>query len=122
MADKPFILFRRPVVVDRAIEKLFAGTGCSPRVVMENDDPASITELVKLGIGFSALPLWSVGEDWKRDEVAILRGPEPSFHEYGLLYRSSSYSAAPLTELRRVASAWREWWPLSEFVSPVAGA
>lgn len=122
LADKPFILFRRPVVVDRAIEKLFAGTGCSPRVVMENDDPASITELVKLGLGFSVLPLWSVGDDWKRDEVAILRGPESSFHEYGLLCRSSSYAAAPLIELRRVASAWREWWPLAQFVSPVAGA
>ena len=37
--------------------------GFEPRVVMQNDQADSIKELVKLGLGVSLLPLWSVSED-----------------------------------------------------------
>ncbi len=121
LADKPFILFRRPVVVEQAIHKLSAGAGFVPRVVMENDDPASIRELVKLGLGFSILPLWTVGEDWRRKEISILRGSEPSLHQYGILSRASGYEPKALSDLRAVATAYAEWWPDARFVAP-AGA
>jgi DNA-binding transcriptional LysR family regulator len=121
LADKPFILFRRPVVVDHAVQKLCASTGATPHVIMESDDPASIIELVKLGIGFSILPSLMLGEEAARGELTMLRAPESPFHEYGILVRASNCEPRILTELRRVAREWREWWPLARYVSPAVG-
>jgi len=56
LREEPFIRYHRPVVVDAAIHKLSQEAGFKPKVVMEHDNPDSIRELVKLGIGYAALP------------------------------------------------------------------
>lgn len=122
LADKPFILYRRPVVVDQAIQNLCASTGGMPRVVMESGDPASIVELVKLGVGFSILPSLMVGEEAAEGKLRVLRAPESPFNEYGLVVRASVCEPRAITALRRIARGWREWWPLARYVSPVVSA
>ena len=42
---KPFILFRRAVVIDAALRELTRQMGFEPNVVMENDEPDSIKKL-----------------------------------------------------------------------------
>jgi len=59
LRKEPFILYRRPVVIDEALRNLRAAIGFEPNVVMENDEPDSIKELIKLGLGISILPLVS---------------------------------------------------------------
>ena len=44
------------VGVDSVLEKLSYEAGFKPQTVIEDDNPASILELVKLGIGFAVLP------------------------------------------------------------------
>lgn len=118
LADKPFILYRRPVVVEQAIRRICLGAGYAPRVTMESDDPASIAELVKLGIGYAILPLWTVGEDVNRRQLSIIRCPQPAMYQYGMIYRPDGFSTRAGAGLRRIASEWRSWWPLARFVQP----
>lgn len=116
LADKPFILYRRPVVVEQAIRRICHDAGFSPHVTMESDNPASIVELVKLGIGYAILPWWTVGEDVHRREVSIIHCPQPEVYHYGMIYRGDSVSSRVGAGLRRVAADWRNWWPLARFV------
>lgn len=114
----PFILYRRTVVVDSAIRQLCQEAKVSVPVSMENDEPDSIKELVKLGLGFTVLPLWSVADEVKRGSLRILRARRRQYHNFGLLFRNSSYRPRVLAELREVAREWKQWWPLAKHVEP----
>ena len=114
----PFILYRRAVVIDAAYRRLCQDLKFEPNVVMENDEPDSIKELVKLGFGITLLPLWSVADESRKGALRIVRPPKPQFYNYGLLYRNSDYQPNLLTALRTVAHQWSEWWPLAKHVSP----
>jgi DNA-binding transcriptional LysR family regulator len=120
--DKPFIVFKRPVILKQAIPKLCSGTGFIPNAAMEHEDPTCILELVKLGIGYSTLPLWIAGAAWKRKELSVFRGSEPSMRLHGLVYRASSDVLQSITTLTRVAMEWRTWWTISQFVHAVSQA
>jgi DNA-binding transcriptional LysR family regulator len=60
LSARPFILYQRSVVIESAIRQFCATAGLEPKVVMQNDQAHSIKEMVKLGLGISLLPLWSV--------------------------------------------------------------
>jgi DNA-binding transcriptional LysR family regulator len=121
--EKPFILFRRAVVIDAALRELTRQIGFEPNVVMENDEPDSIKELVKLGLGVALLPSWSVAEDSERGDLQILPLPARQFYDYGLLCRTSEYQPRCLMNLLEIAQQWREWWPLARYVAaPQAAA
>ena len=66
LSSRPFILYQRSVVIEAAIRQFCVTAGFEPRVVMQNDQADSIKELVKMGLGISLLPLWSVSEDVSR--------------------------------------------------------
>lgn len=118
IALQPFILYRRPVVIDDAVRRLCATLGFEPRTVMENDEPDSIKELVKLGLGVSILPMWSVAEDVQSGALRVFHPPVPQFHDYGMLYRNSDYRPRALKELADTAHRWQEWWPMARHVQP----
>jgi len=112
----PFILYRRAVVIDTLMKRLCAAMGFEPRIVMENDELDSIKEMVKLGFGATLLPRWSVGDEAKRGQLRLLRPPQRSFQNFGLLYRKSEYRPRVLAHLREVAHRWSEWWPHAAWV------
>jgi DNA-binding transcriptional LysR family regulator len=112
----PFILYRRPVLLDEAYQQLCRDLGFEPNVVTESDEPESIKELVKLGLGVSFLPLWQVAEEVGKGKVRIVRLPKPHLYKYGLLYRKSDRQANALLGLIAVASQWKQWWPLAKHV------
>jgi DNA-binding transcriptional LysR family regulator len=113
----PFIMYRRAVVIDAAYQQLCRDIGFEMNVVMENDEQDSIKELVKLGLGITFLPLWSVADEKRAGTLRLLRLPRPQFHNYGLLYRKTDYRPKVLSCLLQVAHAWSEWWPLATHVS-----
>lgn len=116
LKDKPFILLKRPQVIDKAIDALCLANGFSPRAIMEHSDPGCILELIKLGIGYSILPLWIAGTSWKRDELQILRAGSAAIQIHGLVTRRSPKAPKILTDVCRIAKRWQEWLPLAEFV------
>ncbi len=121
LGPEPFIPYRRTVVIDSAFRRLCADLGFEPNAVMENDEPDSIRELVKLGLGVSFLPRWSAGEDVRRGTVQVLRPLRPQVYNYGQLHRRADFEPAVLSGLRTVAHAWRKWWPLAPYVNPPLG-
>jgi DNA-binding transcriptional LysR family regulator len=120
LAQQPFILYQRAFLIEEAIRQFCVEVGFEPRVVMQNDQADSIKELVKLGLGVSLLPLWSVSEDVRRGTLRIVRLPDRHlFSETGLIYRKSPYIPAAVQALVGVAHEWPEWLPRAGDVKPL---
>jgi DNA-binding transcriptional LysR family regulator len=118
LRQAPFIMYRRAVVIDAAYQQLCRDLGFEMNVVMENDEQDSIKELVKLGLGITFLPLWSVADEKRKGALRTLPAPKPQFHNYGLLFRKADYYPRVLSSLLEVAHEWNEWWPVAKHVSP----
>ena len=87
-------------VIETAIRCFCDQVGFDPKVVMDDDQADSLKELVKLGLGISLLPLWSVSEDVRRGELRILRLKDRQlFHQMGLVHRTSTYHPGVLSAL-----------------------
>jgi DNA-binding transcriptional LysR family regulator len=121
LQSAPFILYRRLLVVDDAINRLCASLRLTRNVVMESDQPDAIKELVKLGLGIAVLPLWTVGDDVRQGKLRILRPKTRQLHQYGILYRRSGYQPRNLSALIEIAHEWPQWWSLARHVVPFRG-
>ncbi len=120
LSSRPFILYQRAVVIEAAIRQFCVSVGFEPKVVMQNDQADSIKELVKLGLGISLLPLWSVSDDVRRGSLKILRLQNRQlFSVTGLIYRKAAHLPFPVRALREVAHEWRSWLPRAEDVLPI---
>jgi DNA-binding transcriptional LysR family regulator len=120
LSQEPFILYQRAFLIEEAIRRFCVDVGFEPKVVMQNDQADSIKELVKLGLGISLLPLWSVSEDVRRGTLRIIRLPDRHLYsETGLIYRKSAHVAAAVRALVEVANQWREWLPRAEDVQAI---
>ncbi len=119
LAGLPYIRWHRPVLVDAVLEKLSCEAGFEPQTVVEDDNPASILELVKLGVGFAVLPYYSVARDVAARRVRIVRSKTRQAHVVGLAYRKPSHRRRILDDLVAVADQWPQWWPLAKYVSPI---
>ena len=117
LSARPFILYQRSVVIESAIRQFCVAVGFEPKVVMQNDQADSIKELVKLGLGVSLLPLWSVSDDVRRGTLRTLRLTNRQlFSTTGLIYRKSIHPPMALRALLAVAHQWRSWLPKAEDV------
>jgi len=116
----PFILYHRPVLIDAAFQKLCRYLGYEPNVVMRNDEPGSIKELIMLGFGISLLPIWTVAEEARKGKVRLVNVPKEQLYRYGLLYRNSVSEGSNMDHLIKVAEQWKQWWPLAGCVEPPA--
>jgi DNA-binding transcriptional LysR family regulator len=113
----PFILYRRTAVAESIFVDLCRKLGFEPNIVMENDEVDSIKELVKMGIGATFLPYWSVGDEVSKGTLRVLRVPLPR-STYGLVYRHGGFQPQTIDVLREVAHRWQEWWPMAPYVEP----
>ncbi len=114
----PFILYRRSPLLDEAYQRLCRSLDCEPDVVMENDEPESIKELIKSGFGASFLPRWQVAEEARSGKLRILRPPSACTCKYGLLYRRGAHRSNATRNAMMIARQWKQWWPLSSYVLP----
>lgn len=116
LKDRPFILYRRTVLIDAVLQQLFRDLKVEPRILMENDEPNSIKELVRLGLGITILPVWSVADDARRGALCTRAIRTSRHYNYGLLWRREGYQPKALTAFVQTARRWREWWPLARCV------
>ena len=121
LAKQPFILYQRAMIIEEAIQRFCVQAGFHPRIVMQIDQADAIKELVKLGLGISLLPVWSVTEETRRGTLRIIRVRNRRlFAETGLVYRKSAHVPAALRALIEVAHQWQEWLPMADSVHPIA--
>jgi DNA-binding transcriptional LysR family regulator len=122
LSTRPFILYQRSVVIESAIRQFCVEVGFEPKVVMQNDQADSIKELVKLGLGISLLPLWSVSDDVRRGALRTLRlANRQLFSVTGLIYRKSAHQPMAVRALLKVAHQWKAWLPRAEDVLVIRG-
>ena len=89
---RPFILYQRSVGIESAMRDFCVRAGFEPKVVMQNDQADSIKELVKLGLGISLLPWWSVSDDVRRGTLGTVRlADRQLFGITGLIYRRTTH-------------------------------
>jgi DNA-binding transcriptional LysR family regulator len=119
LKEMPFILYRRTVVIDQVIRQVCMNLGFEPKIVMENDQPDSIVELVKLGLGVSMLPSWSVADEIDAGHMRMLRPNKRQINAYGLITRKASYRPKALVAFAELARKWRSWWPMAKYVLPI---
>ena len=120
LQDRPFILYQRAVVIEAAIRQFCVAVGFEPKVVMQNDQADSIKELVKLGLGISLLPLWSVSEDVRRGTLQMVRlRNRQLFSVTGLIYRKTPHLPKAMQSLLDVAHDWKSWVPQAEDMLPI---
>jgi DNA-binding transcriptional LysR family regulator len=120
LSRRPFILYQRSVVIEAAIRQFCVDVGFEPHVVMQNDQADSIKELVKLGLGISLLPLWSVSGDVQRGTLRLLRlSSRQLFSVTGLIYRKSAHIPNAVRSLLSVAHQWPRWLPQAQDVQPI---
>lgn len=122
LQDRPFILYQRAVVIEAAIRQFCVAAGFEPKVVMQNDQADSIKELVKLGLGISLLPIWSVSEDVRRGTLKQVRlRNRQLFSVTGLIYRKTPHLPKAVQSLLEVAHEWRSWVPQAEDMLAIEG-
>jgi DNA-binding transcriptional LysR family regulator len=120
----PLILFRRPGVIDLAVNSFLMRMDAEPNILIENDNPASIREIVKLGLGAAMLPDWSIVEERKAGEVLVDPAHAGPKYNYGVIYQRSEYRSHALDMFLLVCRKWQKWWPYAaevgapEFGSP----
>lgn len=121
LRELPFLVLHRPVVIDAAVRRHCDDAGITPAVLFESDQPDAIKELVKLGVGATVLPLWSVAQEASRGELRIIHPRRKRYYRFGWLYRRTAYPSKSLSALLATGTRWAEWWPLAEYVTPAAG-
>ena len=115
LQERPFILYQRAVVIESAIRQFCVAAGFEPKVVMQNDQADSIKELVKLGLGISLLPLWSVSDDIRRGTLKLVRlSNRQLFSVTGLIYRKTPHLPKAVQSLIEVSHEWKNWVPQAE--------
>lgn len=120
LAKRPFILYQRACVIEEAIRRFCVEAGFEPLLVMHNDQADSIKELVKLGLGISLLPRWSVSEELRDGSLRMLRLPNRAlFAETGLIHRRTAHTPAAVRALIEVAQEWPGWLPAARDVLPI---
>lgn len=121
LRELPFLVLHRPVVIGSAVRRHCDDAGFTPAVLFESDQPDAIKELVKLGVGATVLPLWSVAQEASRGELRIIHPRRKRYYPFGWLHRRTAYPSKALSALLAAGARWAEWWPLAEYVLPAAG-
>jgi DNA-binding transcriptional LysR family regulator len=121
--DVPFILPCEAVAKDSTLRILRTEIGFEPNVIMNHAQAGAIVELLKLGLGTSILPLFSVEEDIRSGRLSPLRLQGCKLiDEMGLVHRRNPNVPAVVTAFVNVAKDWKTWLPIAKALYPVGCA
>ena len=115
-SNLPFIFYRRLTVTDLPFQQFCHDFDLKPNVVIENNQLDSIKRLVRLGLGMSVLPEWSVVDEQRKRLLTVSRLKNRYLHNYGVAFRRSGYRPQALDDFLDVSRKWHEWWPLAGYV------
>lgn len=102
------------------IRRFFSMVGFEPKIVMNHNYAGGIKEVVKLGLGVSLLPYWSIAEEVRLGHLSALRLKGLYMTETtGLVYRKSERVSGVLSALITAAREWRKWLPVAGDLLPI---
>jgi LysR family transcriptional activator of glutamate synthase operon len=104
----PFILYKGGLVFDELIEHYFTEAGFHPRVIMRLDNAEAIKAMVRLGLGISMLPMWTLNTELGDESLHLIRQKEPPlFARVSLVTRRLGYLPKPVEGFIKVAQNWQ---------------
>ncbi|MGH9900974.1 MAG: LysR family transcriptional regulator [Pyrinomonadaceae bacterium] len=104
----PFILYKEGLVFHRLIERYFAEAGFHPRVIMRFDNAEAIKAMIRLGLGISMLPMWTLTAELRERSLSLVQQREPPLRaKISLVTRKLNYQPKPVERFIRVAQNWR---------------
>jgi LysR family transcriptional activator of glutamate synthase operon len=104
----PFILYQEGLVFDRLIARYFAEAGFHPRVTMRFDNAEAIKAMIRLGLGISMLPRWTLSAELKNRTLSLIQQSEPPLlARISLVTRELSYLPKPVEGFVKVAQKWQ---------------
>lgn len=117
LSRHPFIGFRKDSRIDHAIERFFARFGLQPNTIMRFDNADAIRAILRSGLGYSLLPVWTLREDVAAGHLRLLH---PRVSSPTLKVELVRYAQTPLSPaaLAFVELARRQ--PLEQETSDVA--
>jgi DNA-binding transcriptional LysR family regulator len=104
----PFILYKEGLVFDRLIARYFAEAGFHPRVTMRFDNAEAIKAMIRLGLGISMLPRWTLNAELKNRTISLVQQREsPLQARISLVTRELGYLPKPVEGFIKVAQKWQ---------------
>ena len=106
--EYPFIFYKEGLVFDRLIERYFTEADFHPRVIMRLDNTEAIKAMIRLKLGVSMLPMWTLKVELKDRTLSLMQQKEPPLYaKISLITRSHSYRSKPLDGFVKLAQSWR---------------
>ena len=107
LQEYPFILYKEGLVFDRLIERYFTEANFHPRVIMRLDNIEAIKAMIRLRLGISMLPMWTLKAELKDRALFLIQQKEsPLFAKISLVTRRHIYRSKPLEGFVKLAQHW----------------
>ncbi len=116
MQGFPFILYKEDLVFNKLIVRYFAEVGFNPRVIMRFDNAEAIKAMIRLGLGISMLPRWTLSAELKNRMLSLIQQKEaPLLAKIVLVTRKTGYVPQPVEAFLKVARDWQ--WKSAGLIS-----
>ncbi|HVG18275.1 MAG TPA: LysR family transcriptional regulator [Blastocatellia bacterium] len=107
LQEHPFIFYKEGSVFDRLIERYFMEADFHPRVIMRLDNTEAIKAMIRLRLGISMLPMWTLKAELKDRTLSLIQQKEPPlFAKISLVTRRHIYRSKPLEGFVKLAQHW----------------
>ena len=107
LASEPFLLYPEGSIFAAAIEEYLLATGLEPNVTMRLDNPESIKEMARAGLGLAMLPYWTVAEELRTGALTLIEREGPPLRSrVELVTRRRSHAPPAVTSFIELARGW----------------
>lgn len=88
--------------------RYFAEVGFNPRVIMRFDNAEAIKAMIRLGLGISMLPRWTLNAELKNRTLSLIHQKEaPLLARIMLVTRKLGFVPQPVEAFLKVARDWQ---------------
>jgi DNA-binding transcriptional LysR family regulator len=108
LVDEPFVIARKGHWQRRLLDRLFAETGATPRIVCESDEAAAIQELIRSGLGIGFNPVFARRAIPSYPVAAVPVDHPECRRTLTLLWNADAHLSAAAGLLRAAITGW-DW-------------
>lgn len=108
LQDEPFLLYQHGTYFETLIDAYFARHEFTPRVTMRFDNAEPIKAMMRIRLGVSLLPVWTVEDELKARTLRLIRQrEEPLTARLAVLRRGSAALSPPIQAFLDAVRSWQ---------------
>ena len=117
LADNPFILYKTDALFEKLIDGYFAEHKFEPKVVMRFDNAEGLKTMLRMGLGLTMLPRWTIESELRQNQFELVQLHEaPLTTRLAMITRRSSFQPAAVGSFIEMARHWQ--WQNSRRLFP----